>query len=811
MNKSNMKYFLIIVSCFSTFFTYGQEKFTLNGVIKDATNGEVLIGATVYIPDIQSGAATNEYGFFSITLKAGTYIAYYRYLGYSDLSQTIVLDKDVQQVIELSPEAEQLEEVVVKGELEQATPQNIEMSTNKLEQRIIQKIPMLFGEADVIRSILLLPGVSTVGEGASGFNVRGGSVSQNLILQDEAPLYNSSHLFGFFSVFNPDAVKDVKLYKGAIPSRFGGRLASILDVRMKEGNNKKLGVSGGIGTVFSRLAIEAPFAKDRASFIIAARRSYIDILSKPFLPSENSDIAIYFYDITAKTNYIINRKNNIYLSGYFGRDVFKFNKNSGFNWGNSTATFRWNHLFKENLFSNFTFSYSNYDYSLQFGSDNDSFKWKSGIRNAIFKPQLTYFLNQKLELNFGGEAIYYAFNPATTTGVSNGVVQEVNLDKKYNLEVAAYVGATQKIGRLVELEYGLRFSHFRLFGPGTTYDYDNTVEPGKRKPVINTQKYSSNETISAYNNFEPRFSFKVVTSERSSVKGSYNRMSQYLHLISNTTASVPLDVWTPSTKNIKPEIGHQFTLGYFRDIGLEKKYELSAEVYLRTTQNQIDYIDGADLLINEFLEGDILSGKGRAYGIETYFQKKKGKFTGWVSYTLGRSELKVAGINNGEWYKTRYNQTHNLKIAAFYDINERWSVSANFVYLSGTPTTFPTSRYFQQGILIPHNYNDTRNNINLPSYHRLDLGFTLNAKKLKKNGKVRKNKGYWVFSLYNVYSRKNPFSIYFAQTPQKKNTTYPMTEGKVPNLDLTVQDTSFAKQISILGSIVPSVSYNFKF
>jgi hypothetical protein len=775
---------------------FAQEKFTVNGYIKDTSNGEALIGATVYIREIKGGSTTNEYGFYSITLPAGDYSFTFSYVGFVTNPQSVSLTKNTQLNIELVPESAQLEEVVVKGELEQANVENLEMSTNKLEMKTILRVPTLFGETDVLRSLLLLPGVSTVGEGASGFNVRGGSVGQNLVLLDEAPVYNSSHLFGFFSVFNPDAVKDVKLYKGAVSARYGGRLASILDVRMKEGNSKKFEASGGIGSVFSRLALEGPILKNKASYIIAVRRSYIDVLARPFVQLLKDGGALNFYDLTLKTNYNINRKNRLYLSGYFGRDNFKFDKTQGFNWGNATSTLRWNHLFNERLFSNLTLIYSSYDYALQFGRDDrNKFTWNSSISNFIFKPQFTYFINSNNELNFGGEATYYTFEPANAVGVTNGKDVDISLEKKYNLETALYAGNSQKISDKFSLEYGLRFSYFQYLGPGTAYYYGDTTA-GVRKPVIGARKFNSGEKIAEYANLEPRLSFRLQTSPVSSVKGSYNRMAQYLHLISNTTASNPLDVWNPSSNNIKPELADQFTLGYFRDVGEEKKYEFSLEGYLRMTQNQIDYIDGADLLVNRYLEGDLLSGLGRAYGVEAYLQKKTGKLTGWVSYTLGRSELKVDGINRNQWYETRYNQTHNLKIAGFYDLSERWSASANFIYTSGTPTTFPTSRYIQEGILVPYNVNDSRNNVHLPAYHRLDVSFRLEGRKIK-DGKPRKNSDYWVFSLYNVYARRNPFSIYFSQTDQRVPQGQPLQ--------------SQATQLSIIGTVIPSISYNFKF
>lgn len=791
---THMRFILLLL--FFPILSFSQ-KFTLNGYVKDAANGEALIGATVYIKAISNGAVTNEYGFYSITLDAGQYEVNYSYVGFVPQTKTLDLTANVRQDIELAGEPEELQEVVVTGEIEQANAQNMEMSTNKIDIRTIVKIPSFLGEADVLRSIQLLPGVSTVGEGASGFNVRGGGVGQNLVLLDEAPVYNTSHLFGFFSVFNPDAVKDVKLYKGAIPSRYGGRLASLLDVRMKEGNSKKFEATGGIGTVFSRLAIEAPIVKDKASFIVAARRSYIDILARPFTKVFDDGAKLNFYDLTLKTNYNIDKKNRVYLSGFFGRDKFLFDANQGFNWGNATSSLRWNHLYSDKLFSNVTWVFSKYDYKIQFGDDDlDKFNWSSSIQNFIFKPEFTWFLNNKHEITYGGELIYYTFVPADAVGISNGERTDISLPKRYNLETSTFIGDAYKISNALSLDYGVRVSHFRYLGAGEAYTFADTVT-GIRKRLVNTENFSKGETIAQYTNWEPRASFKWQLNPNSSVKGSYNRMVQYLHLISNTTASNPLDVWTPTTLNIKPELGDQYTLGYFRDLDGAKNWEASIEVYYRKSQNQVDYIDGADLLINKLIEADLLSGQGRAYGAEFYLQKKTGRWNGWLSYTLAKTELQVNGINRDEWYPTRFDQRHNLKLAAFYDLSKRWSVSGNFVFTSGTPTTFPSSRYIIQDILIPHNPSDSRNNVRIPAYHRFDISFRLEGRELKKNGKKRGNDDYWMFSFYNVYGRKNPFSIYFSQKDER-------------TLSGLVLDSQ-ATQLAIVGSIIPSISYNFKF
>ena len=784
---------------------FAQSPVTLSGYVRDAANGESLIGASVYVPELGNGTVTNVYGFYSLTVAPGEYQAVYSYVGYQSVSKKLPLTEDIRLDIELTSVSQELQEVVVTSEGLDANVQSTEMSVNRLDIQTIQKVPAFLGEVDVLRSIQLLPGVATVGEGASGFNVRGGGVGQNLILLDEAPVYNSSHLFGFFSVFNPDAVQDVKLYKGAIPAQYGGRISSLLDVRMREGNSKKFQVSGGFGIpVFSRLTVEGPIIKDKASFIVAGRRSYIDAVLRPFADQIGLDdgFGLYFYDLSAKTNYRINENNRVFLSGYLGRDVFKIDERQGFNWGNSTATARWNHLFSDKLFSNFTFVFSDYDYELQFGEDDlDSFSWNSSISNFIFKPQFSYFLNSRNELSFGGEAIYYRFEPANAVGVADGNVIDISLDEKFNLETAVYASNKQDIGSALSLEYGLRFSAFRYYGPGTVYRY-GTAPAGQRLPVRGVETAERGEPIATYANLEPRASFKVQLNEQSSMKGSYTRTAQYIHLVSNTTASNPLDVWVPSSNNIEPQLGDQFALGYFRNFGSSAApdYETSVEAYYRATQNQIDYIDGADLLINEFVEGDLLVGRGRAYGLEVYAKKNVGRLNGWISYTLGKTELQVDGINRGDWYPTRFDQRHNFKLAAFYDLNDRWSVSGNFTYLTGTPATFPTSRFVVQDILIPYNANDSRNNTRIPDYHRLDLSVRLDINE----------KHNLVFTLYNAYARRNPFSIFFSQDDTRPLDYFaPGNESSGRGSQAAPQ--SAATQLAIVGTIIPSFVWNFTF
>ncbi len=796
MKHSNRFIIMMALSLFLIVPCFSQEKYTVSGYIKDASNGEDLIGATVYVTEVSNGSVTNFYGFYSITLDKGTYNIEYRYLGYNTIRRTLDLQSNQRIDMELTPEGQQLEEIVIEAEPEDINVSGVQMSTNKLDIQSIQKIPSFLGEVDVLKSIQTLPGVTSVGEGTTGFNVRGGSVGQNLVLLDEAPVYNSSHLLGFFSVFNPDAVKDVQLVKGGIPARYGGRIASILDIRMKEGNSKELTAQGGIGSIFSRLAVEGPIKKDKASFIIAGRRSYADVFAKAFTDVLDDGAALNFYDLTMKTNYNINEKNRLFLSGYFGRDNFKFDEQQGFNWGNTTATLRWNHLFNDRLFSNLTFFYSNYDYELAFGEDElDRFDWNSEINTYDIKPEFTYFINPQNELSFGADFLFYNFEPANAIGVSNGESQDISIAEKNAIESSVYVSNDQKVGSKITMQYGLRFSNFLYLGGGDYFEFDNP-EPGIRRNVIETFTAGDFEVVESYNNLEPRLSIKYQLPSNSSVKASYNRTAQYIHLVSNTTASNPLDIWTPSTNNIEPQTGQQWAVGYFRNFGPNNDYETSVETYYRRTNNQIDYIDGADILLNEFLEGDLLPGSGRAYGLELYAKKNSGRINGWISYTLARTELRVDGINNNEWYPTRYDQTHNLKIAAFYETNSRWSLSANFSLISGTPTTFPSSRFQIQDYTIPLNFSDSRNNVRIPAFHRLDFSATLNGKTVKR-GKERKNRDYWVFSIYNVYGRRNPFSIYFAQVDDRP----------VPGTPTETQAT----QVSIIGTILPSISYNFKF
>ncbi|MEP0366048.1 MAG: TonB-dependent receptor [Cyclobacteriaceae bacterium] len=787
---------LLLLGALSSF---GQEKYTLSGYVKDASNGETLIGATVLVREISSGNITNVYGFYSLTLPSGDYTVKYSYVGYETIEKTVSLTSNQRIDVEMQDASEQLEAVVVSARAADANVSQVEMSTNEMDMKTIEKIPAFLGEVDVIKSLQLLPGVATVGEGASGFNVRGGSVGQNLVLLDEAPVYNSSHMFGFFSVFNPDAVKDVKLYKGGVPAQYGGRLASILDVRMKEGNNKNYEVNGGIGTIFSRFAVEGPIKKEKASFIIAGRRSYIDVLARPFLKANDLDgVGLYFYDFTAKANYNINEKNRIYISGYFGRDVFAFDERQGFGWGNETATLRWNHLFSDRLFSNTTMVVSNYDYGFHFGQNaDDEFIWDSDVYAYNFKQQFSWFVNTNNEVSFGGEALLYRFLPAEVEGSSAGERQDFSLDTRKGLETSLYLGNEQRVTSQLTLQYGLRFSNFSYLGAGTVYHFNDTTA-GSRRTVVSETQADKLENIKSYNNLEPRFGFNYQLNQSTSVKGSYQRMVQYVHLISNTAATLPTDVWVPSTNNLKPQKGHQVALGVFKNF-LDNKIEASIETYYKFNHNQVEYIDGAEVLINPTLEADLISGVGRAYGLEFFVKKPKGKITGWMSYTLARTELKVDGVNDHTWYPTRFDQTHNLKITGNYDLSRKWSFSTNFTYITGTPTTLPVQKQTWGEISIPVVVN--RHNSRIPDYHRLDVSATLQTGATRRNGKDRwgglMKDSYWVFTVYNLYGRENPFAIYFSPEDVR------VTEGALAGTS--------ARQTSILGTWVPAVSYNFKF
>ncbi len=603
----------------------GQQKYTLSGTISEVSSNETLIGVTVAIPELKTGVTTNEYGFYSITLPEGTYTVLISYLGFEDITQQITLTENRRKDFLLSEEAEQLEEVVVTENVEKMDIRKPQMSVNTLSVGTIKKIPVILGEADVIKSILLLPGVTNAGEGASGFNVRGGAADQNLILLDEAIIFNSSHLFGFFSVFNPDAIKDVKLYKGGIPARYGGRVSSVLDIFQKEGNSKEFKMNGGIGAVASRLLLEGPIKKDKAAFLIGGRASYAHL----FLPLFDVDNTAYFYDLNTKFNYRLNEKNNIFLSGYFGRDVFGINDSFVNTYGNAVGNFRWNHLFSDKLFSNLSLIYSDYYYGLKL--DFVGFNWNSGIRNFNLKYDLKHYATDKLQINYGINNVYYQFNPGKIepSNSESGIIEE-QLIEKYANEFAAYVDFEHRLSENLSVGYGLRFSHFMRLGQDELNVYANnnpvTYDPFlliyQEADPIDVINPGRGTTLSHFSNFEPRVSLSYTLNPSSSIKASYTRLAQYLHLLSNTSSPTPLDVWTPSGPFTKPQLLDQYAFGYFKNIN-DGNFSLETEVFYKDVQNRIDYIDGANLIANNAIEQVILNGEARAYGLEFLLRKNE--------------------------------------------------------------------------------------------------------------------------------------------------------------------------------------------
>jgi len=760
----------IVISLFTSNTVFAQ-KYTISGNITDATTGEDLIGATVFIKGTTTGTSGNTYGFYSLSLPKGKQIVSFSFIGYKTIIREVTLNKDMTINIQLRPDETLLDEVVISVEGEDENIRSAVMGVEKLDINQIEKIPVLFGEKDILKTIQLLPGISATSEGSSGFSVRGGSPDQNLILLDEAPVYNASHLMGFFSVFNADALKGVTVYKGGIPAKYGGRASSVLDITMKDGNNKKLSMSGGIGLISSKLTVEGPIIKDKMSFIVSGRRTYADLIAQltGFL---DDDMSLYFYDLNAKLNYKLNDNNRLFLSGYFGKDVTSFGSSLGMSWGNTTGTLRWNHLFSSKLFSNTTFIYSNYDYSFKAG---DNVEMGSGIEDLGFKQDFSWFLNPENTIKFGLNTTHHSFNPGVLT-FENEDSQEIVLEKKQALESAVYISNSQKIGRRLSAEYGLRLSMFNQIGPGWANTFNDNNE--KTDSVF----YEKGKLMQSYFEYEPRISFSYLLNETSSVKASYNRMAQYLHLLSNSTSGQPTDTWMPSSTNLKPQVVNQYSLGYFKNFD-DNKFEFSVEGYFKTMDNVADYEDGTDILLNENIEAYILSGIGRSYGLELFFQKKYGKFTGWISYTLSRTERKIDGINHDNWYPAKYDKPHDLSIVGIYQLNKRLSISATWIYYTGNAVTFPSGKYEYEGNQIP--YYTERNGYRMPNYHRLDLNLHL-------DGKAKKRfQSSWDFSIYNAYNRYNAYSITFQESE-------------------TVPGATEAVKLSLFG-IVPSISWNFKF
>lgn len=792
-NNFLLKKLLFLIILITSTQSFSQNKYTLNGTVSEITSNESLIGVTILFPEINSGTTTNEYGFYSITLPEGSYKTVISYLGFKTITQQVNLNKDTVLNISLEESFEELDEVVIKEDVERINIRKPQMSVNQLSISTVKKIPVVLGESDVVKSLLLLPGITSAGEASSGFNVRGGAVDQNLILLDEATIFNSSHLFGLFSVFNPDAIKDVKLFKGSIPARYGGRVSSVLEIFQKEGNNLEYKFNGGIGAVASRLLVEGPIQKEKSSFLLGGRASYAHL----FLPLFDIDNSAYFYDLNTKLNFKINNKNSLYISGYFGRDLFSINNNFENIYGNAVINARWNHIFSNKLFSNASLIYSDYFYGLEL--DFVGFKWNSGIENFNLKYDLKQYVNDKFQINYGINNTYYIFNPGKIKPNSSdsGIVEE-QLTKKYANELAAYIDVEQEVNSKLSINYGLRLSYFNRLGQDELNVYLND-QPVVFDPFL--LLYQSADPIDIVNpgrgtslaefvNLEPRFSVAYSLNDNHSFKASYTRLAQYLHLLSNTSSPTPLDVWTPSGPFVEPQLLDQYALGYFRVIK-EGEYSFETEVYYKDLQNRIDYIDGANLIANDAIEQVILNGEGRAYGWEVLFRKNEGDFTGWISYTLSKSEQRTLprneneiGINNGEWYNTPWDKTNDMAIYGNYELNDRWSLNSNFIWQTGQPTNYPIGQFEFQGIVIP--YYGLRNVERLPDYHRLDISAVYKPRKSQN----KKFKSEWVFSIYNVYNRRNAAAINFRQN----------------------QDTgqNEAVRTSIFG-IVPSVSYNFKF
>ncbi|KAB7531099.1 TonB-dependent receptor plug domain-containing protein [Flagellimonas olearia] len=777
-----------------TMLVQAQNNFTISGKISDGTNGETLFGTSIFLRGTDIGAISNEYGFYSISAPKGTYTLVFSYIGYNEMTREVTLDQNMTLDVELLESSTQLDEVEVTAEEpERALLRKPEMSVSKLNIKTVKQMPVVLGEVDIIKSLQILPGVTNNGEGSSGFHVRGGAVDQNLVLLDEAIIYNTSHLLGFFSVFNADAVKDLKLYKGGIPARFGGRVSSVLDVRQKDGNSKAFAMTGGIGAISSRLALEGPMFNDRGSFLIAGRGSYAHL----FLKLAGEDNSANFYDLNLKTNYNLNPNNKLYLSGYFGRDLFNIGGSFSSSYGNASGNLRWNHIFNDRLFSNLSLIYSNYDYEL--GIDFFDFDWVSSIQNYNVKYDLKYYFNDAFKLDFGVSTIKYVFDPGRIKPTDPAsAINELQLDKKRALESAAYINAEHKLTDRLTAQYGIRFSHFNRMGgqPLNEYQdnrplvYNSTLRIYERQDPIDEISYKKSESIETFSNLEPRVSLAYQLNELSSVKLGYSRAAQYIHLLSNTSSVTPIDVWTPSGKYIQPQLSDQFAFGYFKNFK-GNVYSMEVETFYKTVDNRIDYIDGSDLIGNNTIEREILNGESKAYGVELLLRKNEGAFTGWLAYTWSKSQQRTPGgdaggpgINNGDWYSTPHDRTHDVSLTGAYALNEKWSFGANAIFQTGRPVTYPNGQYQYEGISVA-SYSD-RNANRLPAYHRLDVSATYRPNRKPQN----RWKGEWVFGIYNVFNRRNAASISFGQ-----------------NMETGANE---ATRTAIFG-IVPSVTYNFKF
>jgi hypothetical protein len=784
--KIIVHFLLIISASFCSVTAFAQSKFTINGYIRDSITGETVIGATVTVSGKAVGS--NQYGFYSITLDSGDYDLSVSHVSYLTQTTKISLGQNLQQTFFLLPKSAALNEVVVYSRRRDVNVRNAQMGQIDLSMNQIKNIPAFLGEVDILKAIQLLPGVRNGGEGNAGFYVRGGGPDQNLILLDDAVVYNTGHLFGFFSIFNSDAIKNTSLIKGGMPAQYGGRLSSVLDVQMKDGNSNKFVTEGGIGLIASRFSVQGPIKKDKASFMVSARRTYIDALVKPFIKKESNfyGSGYYFYDLNAKINYRFSDKDKIFLSGYFGRDVFAFNNaklsfRADIPWGNSTGTLRWNHVFNRKLFANTTVVYNDYNFS--FGAAQESFtiKLASGIRDGSAKIDFDYYPSGSHKIKFGGILTYHKFTPNVTSGRQDSVIFRPNNNGlKRAVETGLYVQDDWDVSEKLKLNYGLRWSGFTQVGAYTKYERD------ANQNKLDSTVYGTLEKVKAYGGIEPRFTARYGLNESTSVKASVTRNLQYIHLVSNAGTTLPTDLWVPSTFRVEPQKSWQYAAGIFKNFK-NNEYETSIEAYYKTMQNQIEYKEGYTPTLSD-PEEEFVFGKGWSYGSEFFINKVRGRLTGWVGYTLSWTWRQFPELNGGEKFPAKYDRRHDLSVAATYEQNKKWKFGAVFVYATGNATSLPQRFYIINGVLTQE-YSKI-NQYRLAAYHRLDLSATYTPQPKKQ----RRLQSYWVFSIYNTYSRMNPYFIYFNQ------------EGSPYNGTLKVS----AKQVSLFP-ILPSVTWNFKF
>ena len=764
------KFVLILILMLIGSTAFAQNKATLSGHIRDADSNEELIGVSVYIKELGIGIGSNPYGFYSLSMPPGEYLVRFSLPGYESKEVTIELAGDVRSDIGLTISPILVESTIVTAGAPDENIKQTEMGSIKINPVQIRTVPVLFGEQDLIKTIQLMPGVREAGEGNSGFYVRGGGADQNLILLDEAIVYNGSHMLGFFSVFNSDAIKDARLIKGSGSAEYGGRLSSVLDIKMKEGNSKHFAVDGGIGLISSRLSVEGPIVEDKSSFIVTGRRTYFDLFLKASSKENIRKSQLYFYDFNAKTNYRVGNDDRLFFSGYFGRDLLGYKDEFGIDWGNATGTARWNHIFNNRLFLNSSLIFSRYSYAVGITNGDELIKIKSSIKNFSIKEDFHFFTDSKNTFKFGLQSTYHTFTPGEIEA-SQSSINELEFKKKYVWESAAYVNHELNASEFLTFDYGLRYSSFAALGPGEVFTFDDDGTP------IDSKNYGSGELIKYYGSIEPRATVSYMIDYKSSVKASYARNAQSLHLLSTSTTTTPFDLWHPSTKIVKPGIADQFAVGYFRNFE-DNKYETSMELYYKNLQNQVDYKNGADIYFNEYVESQLVFGKVRAYGLELFVKKKEGRLKGWVSYTLSRTQKKFDAINDGKWFQARQDRIHDLEIISQYALSERWTLGANWVYYTGNAVTFPSGKYIVDSHVV--NMYTERNGYRMPAYHRLDLAFTWQGKKSS-----------WNLSLYNAYGRKNAYAIEFRQSENDPNKTE-------------------AVRIALF-SFFPSITYNFSF